>query len=92
MKHVHHLNSSLPEVYCAAVVCVKCSEDILAEVVGIAAGEDPGVHLAELVPGQLPGWAVGKEPLVPVLNTGSGWLDKHTSLLLFYNFSSFNQL
>ena len=37
------INKSLPKVYCATVVCIECSEDVLAEVVCVAAWENLGV-------------------------------------------------
>ena len=60
---------SSPEVDGAAVVGVECSEDVVAEVVRAAAGEDLGVHLHKLVLGQLATGAVCQEPFVPLLHT-----------------------
>ena len=60
---------SSPEVDGAAVVGVECSEDVVAEVVRAAAGEDLGVHLHKLVLGQLAAGTVCQEPLVPLLHT-----------------------
>ena len=59
-----------PEVNGPTVVGVECSEDILTEVVSVPAGKYFGVHLHELLLGQLPRGTVLQEPLVPALDAG----------------------
>ena len=62
----------LPEVNCATVVCIKSSEHILAEVVGIASGEHLAVHSYKLLWRQLSTRTVLQEAFMPLLQEYDG--------------------
>lgn len=59
-------DDELPEVYSPVSVGIKCAEDVLSKLWGVAVREEVGVDLLELLHGQRAAGAVPQEALVPL--------------------------